>query len=165
MKIWRILLLVLLLAGCAESTEKDHSEEEESVTMETKDHEADPKEEKELEDSPVVSQEETEEKSVENQVEIIEQLDTFIQNVQQGIVDEVHIVRRTTEGDPIFIDLFFNGEEINYKHDNRRDKLGNGQVTTKTCQSIDKKEQEGDLIYQLTCGHERSVELYQVTYK
>ncbi|MGP4069580.1 DUF4362 domain-containing protein [Halobacillus sp. B29] len=167
MKIWKILLLALLLTGCGESTEEetDQSKKEQEIsTMEQEDQEPDSKEEKGTEDSADMNKEEPEDKAVEKQVEIIEELDAFIQNVQQGIVDEVHIVRRTTEGDPIFIDLSFNGEDINYKHDNRRDKLGNGQITTKTCQSIDKEEQEGTLAYQLTCGHERSVEIYQTDY-
>ncbi|SFG17405.1 protein of unknown function [Halobacillus alkaliphilus] len=167
MKVWRVLLLALLLTGCAESTEEgtDRSKDQGNVTMDQEeDQEADNKEEKNAKDSADANKEEPEEKAVEKPVEIIEGLDAFIQNVQQGTVDEVHIVRRTTEGDPIFIDLIFNGEEINYKHDNRRDKLGNGQITTKTCQSIDKEEQGGTLAYQLTCGHERSVEVYQTAY-
>gem|GEM_PF-4856338 len=159
-------MLALLLTGCAESTEEeiDRSKDQENGTIVQQGQKPDSKEEKGTEDSADTNKEEPEDKAVEKQVEIIEELDAFIQSVQQGIVDEVHIVRRTTEGDPIFIDLSFNGEEINYKHDNRRDKLGNGQITTKTCQSIDKEEQEGTLAYQLTCGHERSVEVYQTVY-
>ncbi|MCA1012487.1 DUF4362 domain-containing protein [Halobacillus halophilus] len=166
MKIWRILLLVLLLTGCAESTEEgaDRSKDQENVKTEQEDKETDSKDEKSAESSADTNTKEPEDKAVEKPVEIIEELDDFIQNVQQGTIDEVNIVRRTTEGDPIFIDLSFNGEEINYKHDNRRDKLGNGQITTKTCQSIDKEEQDGTLAYQLTCGHERSVEVYQTAY-
>lgn len=48
----------------------------------------------------------------------------FYNNVRAGKQDGIRIVRYTDEGDPIFIDLDFDGKVIQYTFDNSQDKFG-----------------------------------------
>ncbi|MFS1512708.1 DUF4362 domain-containing protein [Chengkuizengella sp. SCS-71B] len=66
----------------------------------------------------------------------------FIENLGQGIKDEIKIVRYTEEGDPILRDIEFDGENIITTIDTTRDRFGKGQVSTFICKTIKVEEIE-----------------------
>ncbi|MBO0588808.1 DUF4362 domain-containing protein [Sporosarcina sp. E16_8] len=82
----------------------------------------------------------------------LDKLLKFIQNVENGNEDTIHIVRRTTEGDPIFDTLDYNGESIKYSHDNSKDKFGGSDkgVTNTTCTDLGSENTEKGIKYSLT---------------
>lgn len=74
----------------------------------------------------------------------------FAENVNQGVIDKIRVVRYTEEGDPMLHDLEYDGEVILSTTDTRRDGFGSGSLITATCKSIDIKESEGRTDYDLT---------------
>ncbi|RKP55048.1 DUF4362 domain-containing protein [Cohnella endophytica] len=54
----------------------------------------------------------------------VEKLEEFYHKFQNRIKSQLSIARYTDEGDPLFIDLDFNGESIKYTYDNSWDKFG-----------------------------------------
>ena len=79
----------------------------------------------------------------------LDKLEKFIQNVENGNEDKIRIVRYTTEGDPIFDTLDYNGENIKYTYDNSRDKYGSSNKTTTTCSDLDSEITEKGIKYSL----------------
>jgi hypothetical protein len=51
-------------------------------------------------------------------------LEKFYQNFNSGSKDQLTLVHFTDEGDPIFVDLSYNGEQIGYTYDNSWDAFG-----------------------------------------
>jgi hypothetical protein len=71
----------------------------------------------------------------------IGKLEEFHQSVQNKLKGQISIAQYTVEGDPIFIDLDFNGQTIKYTYDNSWDAFG-GQgkgVRTVTCEVMNKR--------------------------
>ncbi|ANU14447.1 hypothetical protein B481_0201 [Planococcus halocryophilus Or1] len=86
-----------------------------------------------------------------------EKFEAFIENLNNGKEDKIRIVRRTTEGDPIFDTLDYNGENITYTHDNSHDKYADSSKGTQsgTCENIDNEQSENERIYRLSgCSSE-----------
>lgn len=50
--------------------------------------------------------------------------DRFLQQVKDGKKDQVRITGYTTEGDPTFYELKFDGKRLHYTYDNSRDAFG-----------------------------------------
>ncbi|WP_162986381.1 DUF4362 domain-containing protein [Virgibacillus sp. Bac332] len=69
----------------------------------------------------------------------------FLDNIHSNKKDSIRITSYTNEGDPIFQDLNFDGNVINYSYDNRYDDYGGGDVGVKKddCENI-KKERKKD---------------------
>jgi hypothetical protein len=65
-----------------------------------------------------------------------ERLEKFYQNTLYGKKDNISIIRYTTEGDPIFHDLGFDGNEIKYTYDNSKDKFGEPDIKSAFCKSL-----------------------------
>ncbi|UVI33550.1 DUF4362 domain-containing protein [Paenibacillus spongiae] len=66
----------------------------------------------------------------------------FMNHVDQGRESRLRITSYTDEGDPIIIDLHYDGKKISYSYDNTRDKLGGrsrGKSET-TCGEIHQRE-------------------------
>ncbi|WP_052339579.1 DUF4362 domain-containing protein [Gorillibacterium massiliense] len=68
----------------------------------------------------------------------------FLQNVEDRKAEKVRITQYTTEGDPIFYELVYDGDSILYTYDNSLDVFGSdaGRPSTK-CKGIEKKKLEG----------------------
>lgn len=82
----------------------------------------------------------------------LDKWDRFMANVKSGTRDEVQITSYTIEGDPIFSDLIFNGELIEYSYDNTHDAFGSPGKRTTFCNSIEKEETEhGDSFFLGNC--------------
>ncbi len=62
----------------------------------------------------------------------------FMENVKNGTPDEAHVTFYTIEGDPIFQDLLYDGQTIEYTYDNTKDAFGSPKKTTAFCKSIDR---------------------------
>jgi hypothetical protein len=71
----------------------------------------------------------------------VEKLEEFYNNFQNQLKSQLSIARFTDEGDPIFIDLDFNGESIKYTYDNSWDKFGGQEKGVKktNCEVITKR--------------------------
>ncbi|UOF92477.1 DUF4362 domain-containing protein [Fodinisporobacter ferrooxydans] len=66
----------------------------------------------------------------------------FLSNVTSNKKDKIRITAYTTEGDPIFYELNFNGKTVDYTFDNSRDGfngLNKGKEST-SCQGFDMKQ-------------------------
>lgn len=86
-----------------------------------------------------------------------EKFEAFIENLKNGKEDKIRIVRRTTEGDPIFDTLDYNGENITYTYDNSHDEFGGSTKGTQsgTCENLENEQSEKGRIYFLTgCSSE-----------
>lgn len=73
--------------------------------------------------------------------ENIDKLELFYQKFLKHEEDKIRIVHFTDEGDPVYLDLDSNGEQIKFSRDNSDDKFG-GQSKGKkrtTCNQIIKK--------------------------
>jgi hypothetical protein len=60
----------------------------------------------------------------------VEKLDAFISNIDKNQGAEVKIKRFTKEGDPVFINLKYDGQSIKVKKDSSMDKFGRGDNKT-----------------------------------
>lgn len=78
-----------------------------------------------------------------------ESLDTFIEDVNGNKEGAVRVVRYTIEGDPIFYDLEYSGNEITLVYDTTHDQYGSGTVDTNTCKRISKVETDTTIRYLL----------------
>jgi Domain of unknown function (DUF4362) len=68
-----------------------------------------------------------------NSIENADRFHTFSKRVSQKQKDEIRIMQRTIEGDPIYQNVRFNGKKYEYTHDSRKDAYGSKEVTTDTC--------------------------------
>lgn len=66
----------------------------------------------------------------------LERMQMFYENAQNGIPSDLRIVHYTFEGDPIIVDLKYNGETMEVIHDSSHDKFGSGEITTFTCNGL-----------------------------
>ncbi|WP_042475440.1 DUF4362 domain-containing protein [Bacillus ndiopicus] len=71
-----------------------------------------------------------------NGIDNIERFYAFFENVQSGKRDQVRIVEHTIEGDPIYVDVRHNNEQINLEIDNSEDAYSNGEVVSTTCNQL-----------------------------
>ncbi|MGZ9583697.1 DUF4362 domain-containing protein [Paenibacillus marinisediminis] len=82
----------------------------------------------------------------------IDKWNQFIENVKNNQADQIRITQYTDEGDPIFYELIFDGNAIQFTYDNSMDAFGSdsGRPTT-TCKGIGtKKSENGQEYYVLT---------------
>lgn len=88
-------------------------------------------------------------RDVHGSLDNIARLDTFVKNVKNKIKDKVRLTQYTTEGDPIFNDLTYNGRKINLKFDSSNDQFGGGEVKSYSCKDIVKQESDTETKYLL----------------
>jgi predicted small lipoprotein YifL len=75
----------------------------------------------------------------------------FFENVKQGRKDAVQLTTYTTEGDPIFYNLDYDGREIRYQYDNTHDGWGAPKVEQNYCKALERiEDKQGYWIYTLT---------------
>lgn len=87
-------------------------------------------------------------------IENIEQLDQFVDDVNNEEVSKVRVVHYTIEGDPIFLDITYDGTSIQSRHDSTKDQYGSGEITEQRCERITKNETDTETSYELECGEE-----------
>ncbi|MGG1313084.1 DUF4362 domain-containing protein [Cohnella laeviribosi] len=81
----------------------------------------------------------------------------FADNVKGHAPDEVHITAYTVEGAPIFYDLNYDGESIEYRFDNTRDAFGSTAKEVEYCGGLEERPTERGTEYRLTaCGADRN---------
>lgn len=71
-----------------------------------------------------------------SELENKERFDEFLLNVQQGVEDNIRVVRYTEEGAPILYDYDFDKEILKVTIDTRRDGFGQKDILHTTCTSI-----------------------------
>lgn len=82
----------------------------------------------------------------------IDIFETFIDHVRSGVKDEIRISVYTTEGDPIFHNLNYDVNKIQYTYDNSQDVYagtGKGKEST-SCSNIESRNTENGVEYYLT---------------
>ncbi len=89
------------------------------------------------------------------ELENIERLDLFVENVEQKKEDAVRIEHFTTEGDPIYETLRNSSGSILLEYDATEDAYGSGEKWERSCGSIEKKENQESTSYTLAgcSGH------------
>lgn len=78
-----------------------------------------------------------------------ERLYSFYENTKNGKKDAVRIISYTTEGDPIYQDLFYNGSVVESKEDHTEDQYGSGEIVARECESIIILSSETEEVYML----------------
>lgn len=99
----------------------------------------------------------------------LERFEQFLEHLANNQEDTVRVTAYTKEGDPIFADLHFDGNDIQYTHDNSHDAFGGqdkGQETD-VCKNImsginDQNEVEYVLV---DCANNGEISLFQVNEK
>ena len=71
------------------------------------------------------------------EIENFERFEEFKSNTEKGIQDKVTSVKYTTEGDPIFHQLDYDGVVIKSTIDTSKDHYGAGQIYHNTCIAIE----------------------------
>lgn len=70
----------------------------------------------------------------------VDLLENFFQDYQNKKTNKVTIARYTDEGDPIYVDLVYDGKKILFTYDNTWDAFGGGQRIRKTsCTNLGKR--------------------------
>jgi Domain of unknown function (DUF4362) len=91
--------------------------------------------------------------SMHGDIENLHRFLSFITNVQQGSEDTIRVVSYTEEGDAILHDVEFDGKEIHYILDTRRDGFGPRTIEERECKSVDIDNGEKRTDYALSgCG-------------
>lgn len=89
----------------------------------------------------------------------VEKFNAFITHFENGKSDKVRITMYTTEGDPIFYNLDYDGKKIKYTFDNSKDAFGGkgkGKQST-TCVNLEKKANDRGTAYTLSgCSGDNS---------
>ncbi|MFG6117124.1 DUF4362 domain-containing protein [Halobacillus sp. MO56] len=90
--------------------------------------------------------------NVHGDISNLESFEKFLGNVEAGVKDDIRITSYTTEGDPIFYKLKFDGEKIHYTFDNTMDAYaGTGKgVREAECTNIVTTKTEGERRYELS---------------
>ena len=83
------------------------------------------------------------------EIENFERFEKFKSNTEKGIQDKLTIVQYTTEGEPIFHQLDYDGIVIKSTIDTSRDHYGAGEIYHNTCTSIEMIERTDATEYNL----------------
>ncbi|WP_410768933.1 DUF4362 domain-containing protein [Fontibacillus sp. BL9] len=88
----------------------------------------------------------------------VEVLKQFVDNYKKKTAGEITLARYTDEGDPIYVDLDYDGKEISYSYDNSWDEYGgsNRGISTAICSTIGERtdslgERNGTEYYLSSC--------------
>jgi hypothetical protein len=76
-----------------------------------------------------------------SEVHNLERFEQFLQSISKQQEDKIRVTSFTIEGDPIFQDLHYDGDNIQYSYDNTNDAFG-GQdkgIKTEICTAITSK--------------------------
>lgn len=120
--------LLFVLAACNESEGNDDNPNDQDRAHTTSTESARPSV-KGVEDVDVVN-------SHGRSIDGLERMQMFYENAQNGIPSDLRIVHYTFEGDPIVVNLKYNGDTLEVIHDSSHDKFGSGEITTYTCRGL-----------------------------
>ncbi len=97
-------------------------------------------------------------------VQNFERFQEFTRNVENGIQSKVRIASYTIEGDPIFIDLEYDGKYIFYTNDYSNEEFGTKEIIKDQCTKIDKKVNErNEYDYLISgCSNKASYPLFSI---
>jgi len=129
-----LTLLSIVLLGCqqeSEIKEKSYSSEEA------------------IENGDVVN--------LHGEISNLDRFESFIENVENGAKDEIRITMYTIEGDPIFYNLNYNGNKIQFTYDNSQDGYaGTGKgIESTSCSNIESRNTDNGVEYYLSeCSSE-----------
>ena len=89
--------------------------------------------------------------SINGEMKNIDKFKAFLQNVSNKENDEIRITEYTTEGDPIFHHLLYEGNEILYTYDNSQDGYAGEDkgIRSTTCSSVKQSKNANGDEYQL----------------
>lgn len=100
-------------------------------------------------------------------IEGLERMQSFYDNVQNGVLSDLRIVRYTTEGDPMITDLTYNGELLKVKDDTTRDKYGSGEIRINSCSNMIEEVNPTNTSYiavDCNSGHFGKEEILKISY-
>lgn len=95
--------------------------------------------------------------NIHGKISNLDRFESFIENVENGAKDEIRITMYTIEGDPIFYNLNYNGNKIQYTYDNSQDGYaGTGKgIESTSCSNIESRNTENGVEYYLSeCSSE-----------
>lgn len=69
-------------------------------------------------------------------IENADRFHEFTKRIAKHEKDEIRIMQRTIEGDPIYQNVRFDGQDYQYTHDNREDAYGTKEVTKDKCKDF-----------------------------
>ncbi|WP_233569490.1 DUF4362 domain-containing protein [Planomicrobium sp. Y74] len=101
------LLSIMFLIGCQQSTGAD------TTTIAVDNPESPYPREEAIGNGDVVD--------IFGEITNLDKFEEFIENFEAGIEDEIRITLYTVEGDPVFYNLNFDGNKINYTYDDSQD--------------------------------------------
>lgn len=115
-------LLIMMLLGC---------QQEKGINYESAINTAETTSEEPLENDVIVDSQ--------GKISNLHKYDSFVQNYKTGTKDSIRITSYTIEGSPIFYNLKYDGERINYTFDNSQDGFGGTEkgVISTSCTSLD----------------------------
>ncbi|RXZ79536.1 DUF4362 domain-containing protein [Paenibacillaceae bacterium] len=58
---------------------------------------------------------------------------SFINNISQGIEDQIRVIKMTKEGDPIYHDFNYRDNKLEYRFDNTKDSEGDKKIAETIC--------------------------------
>lgn len=87
-----------------------------------------------------------------NDVHNIEKFNQFLTDLDHKKASSIRVTGYTDEGDPIYKDLKFDGEVIQYTYDDSNDKFGGTQkgIRTDTCSEVTSENVEDEVQYTLS---------------
>ncbi|WP_028391018.1 DUF4362 domain-containing protein [Bacillus cihuensis] len=87
----------------------------------------------------------------------LNEFENFIENVKDSAKDQIRLTMYTIEGDPIFYNLNYDGNKIQFTYDNSQDGYaGSGKgIKSTSCSNIDSRNTENGVEYNLSeCSSE-----------
>jgi hypothetical protein len=95
--------------------------------------------------------------NIHGKISNLDKFENFIKNVESGIKDKIRITIYTVEGDPIFYNLNYDGNQIQYTFDNSQDgdRGSDIGINSASCSDIGTKNTENGVEYHLSgCSSE-----------
>jgi hypothetical protein len=96
----------------------------------------------------------------------LERFHSFLENVEKGKADRIVIERRTTEGDPIYYDVTFDGKQFSFVYDNSQDQYAGSDKGRKetVCAKLEKNESDSGIEYVLSgCSQTDGIDRFLLT--
>lgn len=105
------------------------------------------------------------ESSNSGEVKNIDRFYAFLENINEKESDHIQIIQFTTEGDPIYQDIQFDGTEFTSTVDNSRDEYGSGGIRETVCTELEIEESDERIDYLLKGCENQEEELLLVFWK
>ncbi|MEJ1517696.1 DUF4362 domain-containing protein [Bacillus cereus] len=95
--------------------------------------------------------------NIHGKISNLDKFENFINHIKSGDKDKIRITSYTIEGDPIFYNLIYDGNQIQYNYDDSQDAFGGPDkgIQSTSCSNIEKKDAENRVEYHLSgCSSE-----------